>query len=309
MNNLELSIIIPVYNAEKFIARCINSIVNLNLPNWEILLIDDGSTDSSALICQSYAESNDAIRLLKKTNGGVSSARNLGIEHAKGNYIFFIDSDDFVTKDFKVIVETCISKKLPFTFFPRLFLTRNTLEFDYRPLWGKMTEVQERLYKINNFDEILGHKFFCSGSGEVLLRRDLIGRVRFDESRSILEDFDFFFNILCESDQIYFLDIPSIVINDFVPESLTRKRIKFGQKQYLAESNLFLRSRKKIQKRVYWIENYFDVKRYSWNDRVRHLLTFSTKHIKYFQLNKYFLGYAFFVFGIDINKIRTKIKK
>lgn len=90
MNNPDLSIIIPVYNAAKFIARCIESIINLNLINVEVILIDDGSTDDSVSICQSYITSYNWIRLLKKTNGGVSTARNKGLDVAKGKYIFFL---------------------------------------------------------------------------------------------------------------------------------------------------------------------------------------------------------------------------
>lgn len=270
MNNPDLSIIIPVYNAAKFIARCIESIINLNLINVEVILIDDGSTDDSVSICQSYITSYNWIRLLKKTNGGVSTARNKGLDVAKGKYIFFLDSDDFVTPEFRSIVDICVSQNLPFTFFKRKFLFRSTLEYNYRNLLKFMDKIDCEIYQIKNPEKILQSKIFCSGSGEILLKRDLIGPTRFDSNRSILEDFDFFFKILVNCPVIYFFDAVSIIIDDCVPNSLTKKRIKYSSKIFLAEYNPYLISRKKLQKRIYWIENYFDIKRLSAKGRIIH---------------------------------------
>ena len=98
-----LSIVIPVYNAEKYIDRCMNSILNQSLEECEIILVDDGSTDTSLQICNKYAEKYNNIKVYHKTNGGASSARNYGLKHAKGEYIWFIDSDDRIEKE-------CISK-------------------------------------------------------------------------------------------------------------------------------------------------------------------------------------------------------
>lgn len=95
----QISIIVPVYNAEKFLVRCIDSILAQKYKNFELLLIDDGSKDSSGHICDLYAEKDARIRVFHKENGGVSSARNLGLEKAKGEWITFCDSDDYV-KDF-----------------------------------------------------------------------------------------------------------------------------------------------------------------------------------------------------------------
>lgn len=91
-----ISIIIPIYNAEKTLMRCIDSVLNQTYNNWELLLVDDGSIDKSALICDSYAQSDNRIRVFHKINAGVSSARNIGLENAKGEWITFIDSDDCV---------------------------------------------------------------------------------------------------------------------------------------------------------------------------------------------------------------------
>lgn len=101
MTNLgTVSIIVPIYNAEKLLNRCIDSIVAQTNPNWELLLIDDGSPDGSGVICDEYAQKDARIKVFHKPNGGVSSARNVGLDNAKGEWITFIDADDYVDSTF-----------------------------------------------------------------------------------------------------------------------------------------------------------------------------------------------------------------
>ena len=94
--NPRVSIIIPVYNSDKYLSRCVESVISQPFQNYEIILVDDGSNDCSASICDEYVEKYDRIYVFHKENGGVSSARNLGIDKAKGDYITFIDSDDWL---------------------------------------------------------------------------------------------------------------------------------------------------------------------------------------------------------------------
>jgi len=95
-----LSIIIPVYNVENYLKKCIDSVISEALSDYEIILVNDGSTDSSPEICQSYAEAYpELIRFISKENGGLGSARNCGLEVASGEYVFFIDSDDYVCEN------------------------------------------------------------------------------------------------------------------------------------------------------------------------------------------------------------------
>lgn len=96
----EISVIIPVYNAEKYLHYCIDSILNQSFDDFEILLINDGSSDNSVNICYNYALKDYRIRVIDKKNGGVSSARNTGIMNAKGIYICFVDSDDFLEENY-----------------------------------------------------------------------------------------------------------------------------------------------------------------------------------------------------------------
>lgn len=92
----KVSVIVPVYNAEKYLKECLDSIANQTLPNIQVLMIDDGSTDSSASICEEYAEKYQGFEYYYKDNGGTASARNVGLKNAKGEYIGFVDSDDYI---------------------------------------------------------------------------------------------------------------------------------------------------------------------------------------------------------------------
>lgn len=99
MNPL-ISVIVPIYNVEKYLARCVDSIVNQTYKNLEIILVDDGSPDLCPQMCDDYAEKESRIKVVHKKNGGLSDARNAGMAVATGEYISFIDSDDYVSDDF-----------------------------------------------------------------------------------------------------------------------------------------------------------------------------------------------------------------
>ncbi|MBQ7792832.1 MAG: glycosyltransferase family 2 protein, partial [Clostridia bacterium] len=94
-----ISIIIPVYNAAHYFERCIKSVLEQTYKNLEIILIDDGSTDGSEKLCDQYKEIDDRIKVVHKKNGGQSSARNLGLTMITGDYVGFVDSDDYIEKD------------------------------------------------------------------------------------------------------------------------------------------------------------------------------------------------------------------
>lgn len=96
----EISVIVPIYNVEKYLRRCIDSILAQVFTNFELLLVDDGSTDSSGEICDDYSNIDHRIRVVHKANGGVSSARNIGLDNARGEWIAFIDADDWISVNY-----------------------------------------------------------------------------------------------------------------------------------------------------------------------------------------------------------------
>lgn len=99
MEDKLITIIIPVYNVEKYLRECIDSVIAQTYKNLEIILVDDGSIDKSGEICDEYSKKDSRIRVIHKKNGGLSDARNVALDIAKGEYIGFIDSDDYIEKD------------------------------------------------------------------------------------------------------------------------------------------------------------------------------------------------------------------
>lgn len=107
-----ISVIIPVYNVEKYIFKCVSSVLNQTFQDFEIILVDDGSLDLSGWYCDNYAKRDNRIHVIHKKNGGLSDARNVGIDAAQGNYYMFLDSDDWIDKDMlEVLYKLVIDEK------------------------------------------------------------------------------------------------------------------------------------------------------------------------------------------------------
>lgn len=126
---MQYSVIIPVYNAEGTLRRCLDSLVKQTFSDYELLLINDGSTDGSDAICREYANTYSCVRYFAKENGGVSSARNLGLEQAEGEYILFVDSDDYVSQDYFALLSHTLESNAV-----------DLLMFGYRNFGGASTE-------------------------------------------------------------------------------------------------------------------------------------------------------------------------
>ena len=136
-SKIELSVIVPVYNVENHLKNCINSLLESCGDGCEIILVDDGSTDSSAEICGAFRSRYGNISVIRKQNGGLASARNAGINAAKGEYITFVDSDDAVGPDFYSIVSEQIRSGGDIFVFPMII--------DYTETGEKRTQELENL--------------------------------------------------------------------------------------------------------------------------------------------------------------------
>ena len=112
-NNILFSIVIPVYNVEQYLEVCVNSILSQKYSYFEIILVDDGSTDNSPQICDALGSSNDKIVVVHKANGGASEARKIGIERARGKYIICVDADDWLDQGILSDAEAIINKYYP----------------------------------------------------------------------------------------------------------------------------------------------------------------------------------------------------
>lgn len=111
MKKIDVSVIVPVYNVEKWVGRCLDSLLSQTKDNYEIIVVNDGSTDDSLNICRKYESKYTKIKVFSKLNGGLSDARNFGLNYASGNYVMFVDSDDFVEENYIEKMFTIISKK------------------------------------------------------------------------------------------------------------------------------------------------------------------------------------------------------
>lgn len=183
MNPL-ISIIVPVYNAEKTLKVCVNSIINQTYTNWELLLIDDGSSDDSKSLCDEYAIKDYRIKVLHKDNGGVSSARNLGLDNAKGEWVTFVDSDDnLIPKALDINWEEAKEDLIIFS-----YCIKNKNRIEKVNLSTTQLNSKEQLkyfYENNVYKQILKVPW------SKLYRTKKIGRLRFDTNIRVGEDFLF----------------------------------------------------------------------------------------------------------------------
>lgn len=187
VNNSLVSIIVPIYNAEKYIDNCVTSVVNQTYSKWELLLIDDGSSDNSGVICDNYSRPNSRIRVVHQKNLGVSAARNRGIECAKGEYITFLDADDTLPREsLEILVHS---------------LVNNNADVAMGVTCGEKWENHSGVEVWKGEDglrySLMDDPYTCAAWGK-LYRRELIGETRFDEEIKINEDSLFVFQIMCQ---------------------------------------------------------------------------------------------------------------
>lgn len=187
-NNPKISVIVPVYNAEKYLNRCIDSILAQTFTDFELLLINDGSKDKSGDICDEYAAKESRIRVFHKKNGGASSARNVGLNNAKGEYICFCDADDFVEANWLYCFSLNMSQYDMVVSGFKIF--KNNLLVEEL----KMPELIDKMQIIQNLEKknITGY-LWCKCFKKVIIDRY---HIRFNEKYVIWEDLDFIYRYL-----------------------------------------------------------------------------------------------------------------
>lgn len=223
MKNAKISVIVPVYKVEEYLDRCIQSIMNQTYKNFELILVDDGSPDCCAQICDEWKKRDERIRVIHKKNGGLSSARNVGLDIATGEYINFVDSDDWMTPDA----------------LEHLYWLCKEYEADFSTASWERTDgnniVEQSDYKITllNQEEFL-QRFFKVGTQEnvqytwaKLYRSELFQSIRFPEGL-ILEDLPTTFQIALKSQKIVH-STKKIYCYFWNPESLSAS---FNEKRF-----------------------------------------------------------------------------
>jgi glycosyltransferase involved in cell wall biosynthesis len=147
MSNIFFSVIIPVYNVKEYLNQCVDSVLAQDFADYELILVDDGSTDASGEVCDEYAKADRRVQVIHKKNGGLSDARNAGLEIANGHFIWFLDSDDWLTEKsaFSVVADILDNKNADVVFF------------SYKKYWDVSDSFSDNLYKyVAEVDDISG---------------------------------------------------------------------------------------------------------------------------------------------------------
>ena len=176
--DVKISVIVPVYNVEKELPRCIESLLTQTYSNFELLLINDGSSDGSPEIMERYAEKDPRIRTLHKKNGGVSSARNRGLEQAKGEYVCFVDADDVVASCYlEWLCRAIQESRLPLAICKQVDFEEKETD----PFCDLPTEMPAlKTHKIENYT--FWDENVCTRCVRGMMRADLVRDIRYVSS-------------------------------------------------------------------------------------------------------------------------------
>lgn len=186
-----ISIIVPIYNAGKTLHRCIDSILSQTYTSWELLLVDDGSTDSSGVICDEYAAQDARVRVFHKENGGVSSARNVGLDNARGEWVTFVDADDYIEENFLKSFEGNLDADLVVGNI-QMIRKQEKEEFSSHISPGYYNDIKSEVANC------LTNLCFLAPWGKIF-RRQLVLGLHFDESMCISEDTKYVFSFISRS--------------------------------------------------------------------------------------------------------------
>lgn len=197
MNTTLISVIIPIYNLAEYLPKCIDSVLAQTYGNFEVIAVDDGSSDSSAGILKEYAEKDSRMKPIFKENGGVSSARNAGLNESVGEYIFFLDGDDWIEPD---TLEKLLKLSDGFDIVQAAYTESYDDGSENPPADIKFIDKE-----INDKNEMLSRYFLAQiqeSSWNKLYKKSVIGNIRFNEALSVAEDSQFVYTILKKSDNI-----------------------------------------------------------------------------------------------------------
>lgn len=212
-----LSIIIPIYNSKLYLNKCISSIVSQLDTDAEIICVDDGSTDGSEVICDEFAANYDNVKVFHKPNGGVSSARNLGIENASGKYIAWVDSDDYVADNWYSAIKEIVLEDYDIVCFDYFRVENDKPKM--MPYGGKSRILNKAAYIA---DLTIDEKVLSYLHTRVF-KKCLFTELKFPGDISLMEDYSIIHKLFYEAETIYYLAKPLyfyIIRNDSISHSV-----------------------------------------------------------------------------------------
>lgn len=199
----KISIIVPVYNTENYLVECVESILNQSYENIELILINDGSADSSGKICDDYSKIDCRVKVMHKTNGGQSSARNCGLDLATGSYIGFVDSDDWIKIDmYEKLMTKAIETNSEVVACNISLMTRKGKFRNY-----SNSDKDYRFDKVSAMKEIFRNEHITFSPCNKLYKKELFNNLRFDKD-IILEDKDISYKLIDKCDRVYYINEP-----------------------------------------------------------------------------------------------------
>lgn len=227
-----VSVIIPVYNAEKYLRKCIEQISSQTYTNTEIILVDDGSSDNSLSICREYSAKDSRIRVFTKENAGVSSARNMGMDEATGQWIMFLDSDDWLENNaIEKLVTTASDNEADVVLFEYSvdYPDGRSVVHQHKNLEGKMSIQNAVYHTISGTNRFAWSKFY---------KREFVSSTRFDENIHHGEDTLFACLVMAKCKSAYFLANP---LYRYVQSEGSATRKTYFNKRLLSGKEAYLR--------------------------------------------------------------------
>ena len=208
---MKFSIILPVYNVDKYLSACIDSILSQTFSDYEIILVDDGSTDSCPQICDEYAEKNKCVKVIHKENGGLSDARNVGLKVAQGDYVFFIDSDDYLIDNTVLqLINEKLDNEPDIVCFGSIKWFESTGKLSVSNEIG-IIDTNDRSSNEVLFDLIDKNRFATSAWSKVIKRSLLINNHIEFEKGLLGEDNDWYYKVVCHLTTIKIINKPLYV--------------------------------------------------------------------------------------------------
>lgn len=239
-----ISIVIPVYNAEKYLEQCLNSITNQTYKNFEVILVNDGSIDHSESICMDFVKVDTRFKYFTKVNGGASSARNLGLDNAQGKYITFIDADDWVDENHLEVLINNIKENNSDMAVSSIKKFDNVSRFKFR-VYSNQEKYLLNYNKLNReeFLVILPKLIHASNSYKIavskLFKKELVMDIRFDESIVYGEDLDFFFKIYNNISSISYVDEVTYVYRRHNESTSSKFNQQYAEQELLIYKKIY----------------------------------------------------------------------
>ncbi len=322
--NEKISIIIPVYNVqEKYFRECIHSVINQTYDNLEIILVDDGSTNGIELICEEYKKKDNRIKVFHRKNSGVSASRNFGIEIATGNYIGFIDADDYIEKNmYKLLYENiCKYNKDIAACGYKVKYTNNTVINLYN------TEKIYNMDKIQTIQSFLDENSFGVGVWNKLFKAGLAKKVKFEKKYKINEDRLYLIETILNSNGMVYEDRCKYNYikreNSTTTSKITKSFLDIIEINNKI-SNLILNKYPKLidfvekNKIIYYLRMYRSIALSNTNKEIKKYLKLIRNELKNYNINKYTLNKFdliefyiikyFYVMYTLVMRILTKLK-